>query len=247
MFSSTFIPYPTSTDRSGSLYLWRRDMTRGLGVTAPGASFQELSRDAASEIERNFEAAVDMAGIRGEFRGVVERHVGTYCADLIITSGPRFEIRSLAGDARSRDMLLKAGCPVLIVPHAWRFQPVGQDVAIAWNSSREAIRAVHGAMPLLTRARSVTVFTFAAREEAKLKQDALLDHLKQHGISAQASTERDTGDLAALDALLDSLDFAEADLIVAGAYSHSPAFEGFFGGASNTLINQTHVAVLMSH
>jgi len=50
--------------------------------------------------------------------------------------------------------------PVLLMPAGWRPRPVGDSIFIAWKASREATRAVHDAMPLLVKAKKVTVFTF---------------------------------------------------------------------------------------
>jgi len=39
----------------------------------------------------------------------------------------------------------------------------------------------------------------------------------------------------------------EADLVVAGAYGHSKLAENLFGGASNALLEQMLVPILVSH
>jgi hypothetical protein len=50
------------------------------------------------------------------------------------------------------EVVLAAGRPVLVVPHAGKFSDVGRRAMVAWNGSREAARAVHDGMPLLADA-----------------------------------------------------------------------------------------------
>jgi hypothetical protein len=127
-----------------------------------------------------------------------------------------FAPRSLDGT------LLASGAPLLTLPNDWKLSAVGENIVIAWNASREAIRAVHDAMPLLVKAKKVTIFTFSARESAlHATSEMLSDHLLRHGVVAQISDWPDTGEMSALEALFASLDTQNADLIVAGAFGHS--------------------------
>jgi nucleotide-binding universal stress UspA family protein len=117
----------------------------------------------------------------------------------------------------------------------------------AWNAGREALRAVHDAMPLLERAKKVTLFAFASRPSALRKSaQALADHLAAHGVKTE-HIRTNTGDLTAIEALFASLDTQDADLIVAGAYGHSRLYEGLFGGVTMDLMHQQSLPVLMSH
>ena len=44
---------------------------------------------------------------------------------------------------------MAVGRPVLVVPYAGAFETVGRCVLIAWDGTREAIRAMNDAMPVL--------------------------------------------------------------------------------------------------
>jgi len=119
---------------------------------------------------------------------------------------------------------------------------------IAWNGGREALRAVHDAMPFLQRAAKVVVFTFSARpSDLRASADLLAEHLGRHGVKASVSDWTNTGDLTAVDALFADLDSQDADLIVAGAFGHSRFYESVFGGVSLDLMRQQTLPVLMSH
>jgi nucleotide-binding universal stress UspA family protein len=144
--------------------------------------------------------------------------------------------------------LVESGAPTLILPPDWKSAPVGTNIVIAWNAGREALRAVHDAMPFLQRAAKVTVFTFSARPSAlRASADLLAEHLKRHGVKAGVSDWTNAGALTAVEALFADLDSQDADLIVAGAFSHSRLYEGVFGGVSLDLMRQQSLPVLMSH
>ena len=142
-------------------------------------------------------------------------------------------------------VLIEAGAPMLILPQDWAYGPLGENVVIAWNASREAARAVHDAMPLLEKAKKVTIFSFSSRAHGfRASAERLADHLLRHGVAAHISDWTDTGDVSALEALFASLDTQDADLIVAGAFGHSRLFETLFGGVSHDLLRQPTAADL---
>jgi nucleotide-binding universal stress UspA family protein len=208
--------------------------------------------DLASRIGPEFEAAVKEAKLVGRFveAGAAAPIGGEYglCVDLVIAPRPEGEARALVRSEIPDGMLLALGAPMLILPHYWKPSPVGENIVVAWNASREAIRAVHDAMPLLVKAKKVTIFTFSARESAlHATSEMLSDHLLRHGVVAQISDWTDTGELSALEALFASLDTQDADLIVAGAFGHSRLFESLFGGVSLDMIRQPSMPFLLSH
>ena len=117
---------------------------------------------------------------------------------------------------------------MLILPPDWKPGPIGDKIVIAWNGGREALRAVHDAMPLLERAKKVTLFAFSSRPSALRKSAQMLaDHLAAHGVEAEHISDwTNTGDLTAVEALFASLDTQDADLIVAGAFGRSRFLRG---------------------
>ena len=171
-----------------------------------------------------------------------------HCVDLIIAPRPEDEARALVRSEIPDGTLLASGAPMLILPHYWKPSPVGENIVIAWNARREATRAVHDAMPLLVKAKKVTIFTFSARDSAlQATSEMLADHLHRHRVDAEISDWTNTGDLSALEALFADLDTQNADLIVAGAFGHSRLFESLFGGVSLDLMRQPSAPILLSH
>ena len=59
---------------------------------------------------------------------------------------------------------VSSGTPTLVVPFEGSFPAVGERVLVAWNGSQQAAAAAHGAMPLIERAKHVTVLIGRGKE-----------------------------------------------------------------------------------
>ena len=226
---------------------------RLIGVDASDASaLMGAWGDRVLHIRPAFEAAVKDAGLASHYIGTdAEPALGgdfAHCVDLIVASRPEGDARKLVREEVPDRVLIEAGGPIVILPQDWTYGPLGKNVVIAWNASREVARAVHDAMPLLEKAKKVTIFSFSSRAHAfKASAERLADHLLRHGVTAHISDWTDTGDVSALEALFASLDTQDADLIVAGAFGHSRLFETLFGGVSHDLLRQPTAPIFMSH
>ena len=101
-----------------------------------------------------FEAAGDMAeGISDRARYADLVILGQYEWQAPLETHPLPIAHSLS---------LQCGRPVLVVPT--HMQPFALErVAIAWDGSREAVRAVHDALPLLRLSRSVHIVEIVSR------------------------------------------------------------------------------------
>jgi nucleotide-binding universal stress UspA family protein len=138
---------------------------------------------------------------------------------------------------------------MLMLPAGMEAGPGGRQRRDRLEWRREALRAVHDAMPMLERAKKVTLFAFSSRPSALRKSaEMLVDHLAAHGVKAEHISDwTNNGDLTALEALFANLDTQDADLIVAGAFGYSRLYEGLFGGVTLDLMHQQSLPVLMSH
>jgi nucleotide-binding universal stress UspA family protein len=207
--------------------------------------------DPASATRRMFDEAASGPALESIFVGAgnpVEGDAFTHCVDLIVAPAPGGPARGVIRHAALDRALVESGVPMLILPPDWKPAPVGQNIIVAWNGGREALRAVHDAMPLLERARKVTVFAFSSRpSDLRASASLLVQHLERHGVTAHVSDWTNTGDMTAIDALFADLDTQDADLIVAGAFGRSRLYEGLFGGVSLDLMRQQSLPVLMSH
>lgn len=170
-------------------------------------------------------------------------------ADLVIAGQPDPEGDGVPAGF-SHDLVMQAGRPVLYVPFAGRFDDCGAKALVPWNFSREAARAMYDGLPFLGSARAVEVVTFdpekLSRPIDSTAQPDLRAYLSRHDVNARM-TEQPSGGIDIGSAILSRAADTGADLIVAGAYSHSRARELILGGATRELFKSMTVPTLMSH
>ena len=233
--------------------LGQTHLARLTGVDASSNdAFLGASAERAIQISDRFAEAVRAAGIVGHFVGFDPQDADSpdysHSVDLVVAPRPEGTARTLVRSFIPDQLVTHAGVPVLVLPQEWKFGPIGQNIVIAWNASREATRAVHDSMPLLKKARKVTIFAFSStRSGLKASADLLAEHLARHEVTAHVSDWTNTGDITAVEALFADLDTQDADLIVAGAHGHSRVFEALFGSVSYELLRQPSLPVVMSH
>lgn len=141
----------------------------------------------------------------------------------------------------------RCGRPVLVVPTESTFCPFAK-VAIAWDGSREAVRAVHDALPLLSLAHSVYIVTItdsaAASDEADLAR--LSRHLERHGVSV-SQERRQIISVDEHNSLRNELEQGCYELVVMGGYSHPMWVEFVFGGATQSILLSSKTPIFISH
>jgi nucleotide-binding universal stress UspA family protein len=144
-------------------------------------------------------------------------------------------------------VVLRCGRPVLVVPAA-----VGPNsfarVAIAWDGSREAVRAVHDALPLLALSQSVEIVTIIAPSAVESGDDAkhLSAHLSRHGVKVEADVIQIRAEEEPI-ALRKQIEKAHYDLLIMGGYSHPLWMEFIFGGTTQSMLLSSKIPVLVSH
>ena len=181
-------PTPPSEDRLRvAVGLAKVHAARLIAVDASSdEAFLGMWGKRALEIEPTFGEAVKAAGIEAEFFGGGDRQ-GTrhpdylHCVDLMISPRPEGDARELVRPFVPDSALVNSGVPMLVIPQDWKFGPLGEDIVIAWNASREATRAVHDALPLLKTARKVTIFA----SEAVLRQTVARPAERTSGLGAK--------------------------------------------------------------
>lgn len=147
-------------------------------------------------------------------------------------------------------IMLSCGIPCLIVPENRGPDFSTQHVAIAWDGSAGALRAVHAALPLLARAARVTVLDNLHHQPSFLEHwrpgFELFGYLQRHGIAAQPGSIGEYGKGIGSD-LLQSAETIGADLLVMGCYGHTRLREWVLGGATREVLEQATIPVLMVH
>ena len=146
------------------------------------------------------------------------------------------------------DALFDSGRPVLVVPERGDWPKPPRRVAIAWDGSARAARAVKDAMGLLARAEMVVAVTVAGEKDlSRMAPGAdLATYLARHGIECKiltmAGERRDVGGRMRLFAAEDDI-----DLIVMGAFVHSRFRAVVFGGVTRSLLDDCQVPLFLAH
>lgn len=187
--------------------------------------------------------------VDGEPMTVLPQHARY--ADLCIFGAESPAMSTSAGYRFSEGMLFTAGRPVLLVPEAGDFTALGAHVAVAWNSSRAAARALNDALPLLENSEKTTVIAINPGDylglHGALPLPQLLEHLKRHGISAQVVELSDVPAAVIADELQEQALAAGADTIVAGAHGHTWLREVLLGSVTRALLSHLRLPAMLSH
>ena len=193
------------------------------------------------------DVSCDWRGVEGErAQSVIESARFT---DLVLLAGGQNGSQAPTSESSSR-ILLECGRPVLLLPLAPMDKDAGSRVLVAWNGRREAVRAVHDALPLLESADEVKVVIVNPGADAEDAGDspgsALCRHLARHGVKAEAREVRASGqsDGAALMSLAEE---EKANLMVMGAYGHARWRELVVGGVTDYVLRHAIIPVLLSH
>jgi nucleotide-binding universal stress UspA family protein len=211
-------------------------------------------RERAADAERLFRGHADRMGLTHEWRAVEGDLVGVAqlharYVDLTIV-GQGTDVTDAPPDLAvlPEELALGVGRPVLVVPRYGTFPVVGERVLVAWNGSREATRAVNDALPILQRARAVTLLSMNPEEAVAPRAPGadIALHLARHQVAVEAAATRAT-DIEVGDILLSYAADMGADLIVMGAYGHSRLREMVLGGATRHVLQHMTVPVLLSH
>lgn len=147
----------------------------------------------------------------------------------------------------AHSVVLRCGRPVLVMPTLLESCALGK-IVVAWDGSREAVRAVHDALPLLHLSRLVQVVTMThpSADDNEVDAEKLLAHLTRHEIKVAASV-RSVKAVEEHKSLQQEIEQGHYDLLVMGAYSHPIWLEFIFGGATQSILMSSTVPVLVSH
>ena len=163
--------------------------------------------------------------------------------DLIVVGRP------VAGAALPSPVTLEAalhdsGRPVLAAPPSAP-RELGRHVAVAWEASPEAARAIAVSIQALKQADAVTVLSADVSPPLPLKAEELIARLAWHGVEARVrSFEAAASDLGR--AYLAEAAAVGADLLVKGAYSQSRLRQIVMGGRTRYILNNAEIPVLLS-
>lgn len=147
-------------------------------------------------------------------------------------------------------VLFESGRPIIVFPEQVEVTaaPHFGTVAIAWDGSARAARAVADAMPVLAKAAQVRVLVVTEEKSTTVSgaADDLIRHLAAHGVSGVVD-ETPIGDRDIGRALTDYVAARDVGLLVMGGFGHARAREFFLGGATHRMLETPPCPILMSH
>jgi len=142
--------------------------------------------------------------------------------------------------------LFESGRPILLSPPSPPRQ-IATNVLIAWNRSTEQARATALAMPILQKSDRVTILTVVGGTGVPgPSAEQLIRYLRCNGVVAESMRVeldgRSTGEV-----ILASAQSLGCDLLVKGAYTQSRLRQWIFGGATQHVLANASLPVLLAN
>jgi nucleotide-binding universal stress UspA family protein len=202
-----------------------------------------------------FDKATKGSSVTKEWRAIDGRADDVFAtnaryADLVVVGQTSPDNPFTTPENLPEAVAMASGRPTLVVPHIGAAKPVGKNVMLCWNASRESARAASDAMPFLKAAEKVIILVVEPKisdggHGAEPGADAATWLAKQGAkvtVQREIAPDADVGSV-----ILSRAADHDIDLIVMGVYGHSRLREWAMGGASRAMLAAMTVPVLMSH
>jgi nucleotide-binding universal stress UspA family protein len=209
----------------------------------------ERVRVALDGLGREHGLKVDWSSVDGPASVVMAQHARY--SDLCILGRDRPLDDGSVDYSLSEELLFVSGRPVLFIPVDRTLKTLGRNIAVAWNASRPAARAVNDALPLIERSDRTTVLTvnptaFMAPHGVP-PAEQMVEHFRRHGASADLVRLGDVPPRSIAEMLQTKARELGADLLVAGAFGHPKLWETLLGGVTRDLLDHMQLPIFMSH
>lgn len=226
-----------------------------MDVSAIVAAQVRKSEDNAINLMTVFEnAAAKVGNIQDEIREscLLSNEAARICSyarlrDLTIIPIPPDESERVR---LAEAIIFDSGRPAMVMPEA-RVKGGSLEaefIAVAWDGSKPAARAMADAMPLLQKAKEVRLLVVL--NEKDLASDLLGEeaarYLARHGVRVILD-EVDAKKRSIAEVFESFISANGIQLLVMGAYGHSKYRELILGGATKSMISNPPIPVLLSH
>jgi nucleotide-binding universal stress UspA family protein len=186
-------------------------------------------------------ATISFVEEQGRMVDVIKSH--GRLADLIVVPKPERD-RNI-GSNSLKAALFRTGRPVMMCPDTADVPAdIGDHLTVGWNGSIEASRAVALTMDLIAKATKVTILAGTGAEPHGATTEDLVDYLALRSIKPEVRRFSAKNPGAAL---LSETKAAGATILVMGAYGDSHERETFFGGNTQTIVDDADIPVVMVH
>jgi nucleotide-binding universal stress UspA family protein len=234
-------------------------MYPGIAVHIPEVSYKGFIANQqahAKEVQAIFDAHTRAEDFPSEWRKVSSE--SGFVADSIIASARSVDLVVIAQEDDGEDraqinslqerVIKECGRPVLVVPHDYKVETLGEKIVLGWSETREATRAAHDLVDVASPDAIVRVLRVGT-----LPSNTLADHsandmaaaLARHGPQVEV-VHRDKDGEKVSDVLNHEAFEMGADMLATGAFGHSRAYDFVIGAATRALLNDAKLPVLFS-
>lgn len=213
---------------------------------------EELSREHGNRLLAEIEKEAERLDVKATTNAISPRV--TQLGDVAAIHGRYYDYVLCGWEAdnptcvsTAEAVIFGSGRPTILMPELSSVADL-DHVAIAWDGSRVAARAVADAHHLLRRATKISVLTVTGEKTLRHADtgERLALGLERRGMAAEAVPLTFRGfDIATL--LQEHATTLGAKLLVMGAFGHSRAREFMLGGATKGVLDDLRLPVLLSH
>lgn len=146
-------------------------------------------------------------------------------------------------------LILKVGVPCIVVPHGGAHFAPFDRIAIGWNGSPEAMRAVHAALPFLQGKQVLLLWGEEREKYNSVEWEPPFNihaYLQRRGVTVEQHMVAAKHDEVGTALLEEAMQF-RADLLVMGAYGRTRFSEWMLGGATRHMLAWANIPVLLCH
>jgi nucleotide-binding universal stress UspA family protein len=216
----------------------------------------ESEKAAAVAIER-FDAAAKRSMVSVEHRQLRVR--GVQAPALLSKLARRFDLSvfmqsdpdsDVDNDELIETTLFESGRPIMVVPYIQKQGLTLDHVVCCWDGSQTAARAINDTLPLLAKAKAVTLL-IVLNEKTNLEGSEIRGvdigrHLARHDVKVKVETVPAL-DIDVGNAILSYVADRGGTLIVMGGYGHARLREIILGGVTRDMLKSMTVPVFMAH
>ena len=213
----------------------------GRAKTSLEAAAQAAGLAVTAAPEKHDAVTLSWRSAEGYFADEVLR--ASLTADMVVFGPLASAIHPSLSEA-FEETLMKSGRPVLLSPEAG-VAVFPKRIALGWDGSVPAARAVSAALPYLTHAEHVDVLAIS-HDKAPDGLDDLCTYLKMHGVATTAKAI-DAANRPIGAVLLEAASAGGAGALVLGAYGHSRVTQFLFGGVTRHVISHANIPLLLAH
>lgn len=220
-------------------------------VAAMSREAEASSREVSRQISKRLTELTERAGVRATLTPL--RSQPQDLAETIAAAARLHDLTAITydatGDTRAiaEAALFSSGRPVLLFPSRALVETRPDTVAIAWDGSRAAARALHDARPWLQRAARIVVIAVTGEKDlADERGHEVVAYLGRIGLHATVAAA-ELGDVSVGEALQELALAQGATLMVMGAFGHNRVRDFLLGGATRSVLDKLLLPVLLSY